>query len=413
MSRPIVNVTAVVTIVLAGVCAIAKPAHAITLGGAPDAPALPSDTFVENELATKDAIVERFVVRCVIKSTKDSNCDKSRRDATDIIKEDLHTLGSSADRAYLPTLLKFFKSSDATLRIAAADAIGMLGPEDADAEILAPLANDPVPDVRHAVAQMLGHGKGPAISALAQRTTSIRAGLVPESPPDPGKIPMPVAPGSSYLFYGSDLESGRLSYLAKDLNEAATFFKGKTKKGPFKLEEFHEKYRFQLEDIQNAMEAALNDKISKLDYDLKPDAANTAAYLEKIQQQQAISMQHNAMLLIDMLAPKIFVASMVYVLEERTIGQRSYPTKYVVLYQDVVLKRPGYRLSWITVSPDAIKAAQAASLQEEREQAAHQKQDDARQKRQEALEEVVKKKDEPEKNKFKKGKADLEKELNF
>ncbi len=46
------------------------------------------------------------------------------------------------------------------LRIAAADAIGMIGPQDQDVETLTSLANDPVPDVRRAVSQAVMHGKG-------------------------------------------------------------------------------------------------------------------------------------------------------------------------------------------------------------------------------------------------------------
>ena len=78
----------------------------------------------------------------------------------------------------------------------------------------------------------------------------------------------------------------------------------------------------------------------------------------------------------------------------------------MVLYQDVALKRPGYRLSWMTLPDDAIKTAQADTLKDE-------KQEEAGKKRQEALEDLVKKKDETEKKKFKKGQSDLEKELGF
>ena len=45
----------------------------------------------------------------------------------------------------------------------------------------------------------------------------------------------------------------------------------------------------------------------------------------------------------------LYGAPTVYVLEERQIGQRSYPTRYVVVYQELALRRPGYRLSWMTV----------------------------------------------------------------
>jgi dsDNA-specific endonuclease/ATPase MutS2 len=101
------------------------------------------------------------------------------------------------------------------------------------------------------------------------------------------------------------------------------------------------------------------------------------------------------------------------VLEERQIGQRSYPTRYVVLYQEQALKRPGYRLNWMTVPDDAIRTAQAVSLAEEKEELARKKENEVLKKRQEALQNLEKKKDEQEKKQFKKGQADLEKELGF
>ena len=197
----------------------------------------------------KDETVKKYLDSCWSKSAKEPNCDKLRKDAVEILKEDLRTLGSSANRSYLLTILPVFKSDEAELRIAAADAIGMIGAQDQDSDLLAPLANDPVPDVRRAVAQMLSRGKkGSAISLLEQRTVSTRTGLTPETPADPGKYSMPVAPESTYLYYASDAAFGRLSYTAKSMNDATAFFKAKAKKGPYKLEEFQEKYRDQLDD---------------------------------------------------------------------------------------------------------------------------------------------------------------------
>ena len=47
--------------------------------------------------------------------------------------------------------------------------------------LLAPVANDPVPDVRRAVAQMISRGKGGAITLLGQRTLSRLRGKYPET----------------------------------------------------------------------------------------------------------------------------------------------------------------------------------------------------------------------------------------
>ena len=119
-----------------------------------------------------------------------------------------------------------------------------------------PVTNDPVPDVRVAVGQAISRGKGPALTLLAQRVRSgNKTGRTPEIPPDANKFTMPVVPNSIYLFDSSSPELGRVSYITRR-GDAAGFFKGKAKKGPFKLEEFQEKFRYQLQDEHQAFNQA-------------------------------------------------------------------------------------------------------------------------------------------------------------
>lgn len=369
-------------------------------------------TAAEPNSSNKDEVVKQYAAGCLTKPYKGANCEQLRKEAVEIIKDDIQTLGSSADRGHLPKILKIFKSKEVELRIAVADAVGMIGPQDSDLDLIAPLANDPVPDVRKAVSQMISRGKGNLLRLLGQRTTSLRAGLTPEVPADPVKLKIPVAPESTYLFYASDVDAGRLSYVTKGMNETGAFFKGKAKKGPFKLEEFQEQYRYQLQDEDQAREQMQEAKIKQLE-NVKPDPTDMksfAAYMEKLQSAQASRM---ATLFYDSYQPDLYGAPTVYVLEERQIGQRSYPTKYVAVYQEQTLKKPGYRLSWMTVPDDALKIAQVVSLAEEKEALANKKEAEAVRKRQEALDDLTKKKDEAEKKKFKKEQADLEKELGF
>ncbi|MGH7146566.1 MAG: HEAT repeat domain-containing protein [Nitrospiraceae bacterium] len=403
---------AATAVLLAGLGAAASLSEATSLRGDGVAPTRGAGSSPKVAVMTKHEIVKQYVGGCRTKPVKEGNCDKLRKDVVEILKEDLHTLGSSAKRTYIPTILKFFKSDEVELRIAAADAIGMIGPQDSDADLLAPVTNDPVPDVRRAVGQMIQRGKSSVFTLLGRRTVSTRTGLTPEAAPDTSKFSMPVAPESTYLFYASEAAFGRLSYVAKGMNDAAAFFKSKTKRGPMKLEEFQEKYRYQLEDEQEARNRAQDEAFKRID-SVKVDPANTAAQMEKLQQALTVGAGRSTMMLLDSYQPDLFGASTFYILEERQIGQRSYPTRYVALYQDLALKRPGYRLSWMTMPDDAIKAAQAVSLVSEKEEAARKKEDEAMKKRQDALEDLVKKKDEQEKKKFKKGQADLEKELGF
>ena len=386
------------------------PAEATSLRGIGSTPEKVQASPPQGTSATKQQLVGQYTNQCANKPAPADPCDKIRKDAIEIFKEDLQTLGSSTDRTYLPAILGIFKSHEPELRIAAADAIGMIGPQDQDVDALAPLANDPVPDVRRAVSQAISHGKGSAIRLLSQRTPSMKMGLTPETPADAAKYSIPVAPDSTYLFYGSDAASGRLSYTSK--NEAAGFFKAKAKTGPFKLDDFQEKYRYQLQDEQEAREQIQKAKAKQLDQ-IKPDPTNAKALTEFMEQVQSVQMSQFTGMQLDSYQPALFKEPTVYILEERQIGQRSYPTRYVVIYQDVALNRPGYRLNWMTVPDDLVKTAQAASLVEEKEELARKKESEALKKRAAELDALTKKKDEAEKKQFKKGQADLEKELGF
>jgi len=357
--------------------------------------------------------VKKYFEGCRGKAAKEATCDKIRKDAVEILKDSLMTLGSTADRAYLPDVVGMFKSEEVDLRIAAADAIGMIGPQDSDTDMLAPLTNDPVPDVRQAVRQMISRGKGTALTLLTERTMPMRTGRTPETPADAAKFAMPVVPGSTYLFDSSDAAVGRLSYAAKGKSDPASFFKAKAKKGPFKLEEFQEKYRYQLQDEQEALNQAQEAAAKQMENVKPPDPTNTQAFMEYMEKVQSVQLGRSMRMQLDMYQPNLFGSPTVYVLEERQIGQRSYPTRYVVLYQEQALKKPGYRLSWMTVPDDTIKTAQAASIAEEKEELARNKEKEALKKREEALEALTKKKDAAEKKQFKKGQADLEKELGF
>lgn len=404
----------VFTVSLAGLASAPTPADATSLAARDASPRKDSGGAPMAAAPTKDDIVGKYVAACLSQPVKQEECGKIRTPAVEILKEDLQTLGSSANRTYMPTIMKLFRSDEVELRIASADAIGMIGPQDQDVDALAPLANDPVPDVRRAVSQAVMHGKGPALSLLAQRTTMMqKAGLTPETPPNPDKFAMTVAPDSSYLFFASDPAIGRLSYVSKGTNDAGVFFKGRAKKGPFKLDEFQEKYRYQLQDEEHALNQAQDAHAKQMERVKPPDPTDSQAFMQYMEQVQSVSMRRTMRMALDSYQSTLFGSPTVYILEERQIGQRSYPTRYVVLYQDLALKRPGYRLSWMTAQDDLVKTAQVASMVEEKEELARKKENEALKKRAEELDALTKKKDEAEKKKFKKGQADLEKELGF
>jgi hypothetical protein len=367
----------------------------------------------------EDRTVANYLRDCRGQTPKNAGCDKLRNDFVAILKEDLFTLGSTADRQYIPDIVRFFrKRPEVELRIDAAHAIGMIGPEDSDLKMLVPMTNDPVPDVRYAVFNMIPRGKGKALDLLKERIARQNPGRELEKPADPAKFSMPVAPDSVYLFESSDATKGRLSYVVRK-GDAASFFKAKAKKGPFKWDQFKEQYRYQLKDEDEAMDQAQQTAGKQLENEKPPDpATNMEAYVAYMQKLGSVSTQGSmGRMYFDNYQTNLYGAPTVYVLEERQIGQRSYPTRYVVVYQELAFKRPGYRLAWTTVPDDALKAAQVASLKEQREEealkASSKKEEEAAKKREAELDSLTKKKDTAEKKQFKKGQSDLEKELGF
>ncbi|HEU4686049.1 MAG TPA: HEAT repeat domain-containing protein [Nitrospira sp.] len=375
----------------------------------------PENTPPPTTPSPKDDIIDKYLRDCHGKPVKDAACDKLKDQAVAILQEDLHLLGSTASRSFMPDILNMFVSDEPDLRIAAADALGMIGPQDQDLEAIIPLTNDPVPDVRYAVFHMISRGKGKALDLLKERLAHQNPGRNPEKPAEPAQFSMPLAPDSVYRFDSSDPTKGRLSYVVRGKGDTGSFFKAKAKKGPYSWDQFKEQYRYQLKDEGQAMDQMQQAAGKQLENEKPPDpATNMQAYLEYIQRIGSVSMQGSmGRMYFDNYQPNLYASPSVYILEERQIGQRSYPTKYVVVYQELAFKRPGYRLAWMTAPDSAIKAAQATSLAEEQQELANKAESEALKKKAADLETLMKKKDAVEKKQFKKGQDDLEKALGF
>src|SRR5512134_3620193 len=56
----------------------------------------------------EDQIVAKYLRDCSGKGVKDASCDKQRNDFVAILKEDLLTLGSTAERKYIPDIVRLF-----------------------------------------------------------------------------------------------------------------------------------------------------------------------------------------------------------------------------------------------------------------------------------------------------------------
>ena len=108
----------------------------------------------------KDRTVLRFV-----QAGKTSDAD-TRDSAVRILREDILTMGATADQSHLPILVKVLRSSEPDLREAAANAIGMIGPTANETNALAQLLPDPVEPVAQAARRALEASPDPAAVQL-------------------------------------------------------------------------------------------------------------------------------------------------------------------------------------------------------------------------------------------------------
>ena len=160
-------------------------------------------------------------VQAYLNARTDTNLRKA---GVDILKADVIALGSSADRSSLPMLLTVLERGEPELRVAAANAVGMIGPTAVEAAALTKALNDPMPAVRGAVLTVLERLQDPGARLLVQRVrAAARDGMRPKLSafeptvaPDAARLGTPLYPGAAFLAFASDLEIGRVSFSSAD-----------------------------------------------------------------------------------------------------------------------------------------------------------------------------------------------------
>jgi hypothetical protein len=128
-------------------------------------PHMPGTTKgVANGSASADESRKDEIVQAFLRSPGE---ESRRLDAVEILENDLMNVGSTADRGYLPYLVKILRRGEPELRAAAGHSIGMIGPAATDVAVLVEALNDPVPGVRAA-----------ALAALRQVRQDAKIGLL-------------------------------------------------------------------------------------------------------------------------------------------------------------------------------------------------------------------------------------------
>jgi len=153
-------------------CWLPTPAHATVMHGidtvTPDAGA-----DVPAEESDEDRVVTAYIRSCL--GAVQQGCEQLRREAVPILKEDVLTLGASADPAQLPLLADMLQSNEAELRTAAADAIGMIGPTPVETPALAAALADSSPLVRTAAYMALEQSHDPGARPVVDKQLMARA----------------------------------------------------------------------------------------------------------------------------------------------------------------------------------------------------------------------------------------------
>ena len=136
----------------------------------PPAPEAPRATIPEPIGLDPQSEKDRTVLRFIQAGTRSD--EETRDGAVRILREDILTMGATADQSHLPTLIKVLRSKEPDLREAAANAMGMIGPTANETNALAQLLRDPVAPVAQAARRALEASPDPAAADLLARANA-------------------------------------------------------------------------------------------------------------------------------------------------------------------------------------------------------------------------------------------------
>jgi len=202
-----------------------------------------ADGSVSSEESRKDEIVQAFF--------RAPDEESRRRQAVEILESDLMTVGSTADRAYLPYLLKILRRGEPELRAAAGHSIGMIGPSASELPVLIEALNDPVRGVRDgALAALEQLQEVSAVRLLVRRVHGARATgrrnwepFAAEPVPDLKSRGVPIYEGATFLHFASDPEIGRSSFSTDaSVQNVLDFYKSRSGRPALRSDEFSRLY---------------------------------------------------------------------------------------------------------------------------------------------------------------------------
>jgi HEAT repeat protein len=256
--------------------------------------------------------------------------------------DNLHTLASTRSRQYRALVVEYAALPFASVRAAAANALGAFGPEASETALLSGLLNDPVPLVRRNAYSALQASGDENARRLAHRVTrSSGDGLEPQVAPDAAGLGTPVYPGATYLFYASEPSQGLYAFATVDPTSAAeSFFAAKAGKA---LSRDELKTLLQQQPNQSQMMGA-GMAMAKRYQELLKEGKSPQEVSKILASEQQTSMGNRSSPVLGATADgAIFVEPRYYVLAKAQAT--GLPVRIAAVYQDKALGRTGILLS--------------------------------------------------------------------
>jgi len=288
----------------------------------------------------KAKTVKAFVQYCQGQTKSSPECEKIRKEAVSILKEDLLTLGSSADKSKSPLLVNVLRSNEAELRAAAADALGMIRPTPAEVPALMKALNDSVPLVRQSVRAALQSKTEPSPAAdilIRKANKDKRKDMEPDPIPQEGRLGVTVYSGATYLYYASDLAAGRIAFATSDSVEKVLNFYSAQAKGPsMTADQFNKAYKEKpTGSAQQEMGKAMMERMMKAVQEGKNPQELQAEMLKGFTTELPTREYSDR---------ELYGSPVFLVLEESDLGGMKRPVRFVAVFQDRGLNQTGFVL---------------------------------------------------------------------
>ncbi|MFB3902992.1 MAG: HEAT repeat domain-containing protein [Acidobacteriota bacterium] len=306
----------------------------------PGQPADVADGAVAAEESRKDEIVRAFL--------RDPGDESKRRQAVEILENDVMTVGSTADRGHVPYLIKILQRGAPELRAAAGHAIGMIGPAPSELSVLLESLNDPVPGVREGALAALEQLRDDSARLLIRRIhlgarhteRQSRERFRPQTVPDFKRLGVPIYEGASYLYYASDPEIGRAAFVTDaPLQKVLDYYCSRSGRPALQAEEFTRRYlggtpqdptgaQRLASESQAAFKRAMGAR--RPEAEIRAEVEKYAGYTLCLPQVRYVD-------------PELYGSPSFVALEEG-LGGAARPIRYVAVFEDRALQKTGFEV---------------------------------------------------------------------